>query len=55
MDGNFRVLSRNEHFMGVRQEVLHDYYKPSESSGGGGGSSHSSGGGGSHGGGGHSF
>lgn len=55
MDGNFRVLSRNEHFIGVRHEVLHDYYKPSESSGGGGGSSHSSGGGGSHGGGGHSF
>lgn len=54
MGGNFRVLSRHEQFMGVRHEVLHDYYKPSESSGGG-GSSHSSGGGGSHGGGGHSF
>lgn len=55
MGDNFKVLSRQEHFMGVRHEVLHDYYKPSESSGGGGGSSHSSGGGGSHGGGGHSF
>lgn len=54
MGDNFKVISRQEHFMGVRHEVLHDYYKPSESSGGG-GSSHSSGGGGSHGGGGHSF
>ena len=51
---NFQVLSRNSHFMGHREEVIHDFYKPSESSGGGGGG-HSSGGGGSHGGGGHGF
>ncbi len=53
MDERFKILSRQEHFMGVRHEVLHDYYKSDSSSGGG--SSHSSGGGGSHGGGGHSF
>ncbi|MDO5448576.1 MAG: TPM domain-containing protein [Clostridia bacterium] len=48
----FSVLSKNDTFLGHREEVIHDFYKQ-QSSGGGGG--HSSGGGGSHGGGGHGF
>ena len=50
----FNVLSKNDTFLGHREEVIHDFYKQ-ESSGGGGGGGHSSGGGGSHGGGGHGF
>lgn len=50
---SFEVLDRQEHFMGVRHEVMLGYYADTGS--GGGGSSHSSGGGGSHGGGGHGF
>lgn len=49
----FNVLSKNDTFLGHREEVIHDFYKQESSGGGGGG--HSSGGGGSHGGGGHGF
>lgn len=55
MDGGLAVHEKNVIPMGVRTEVIPDFYKQQSSSGGGGGSFHSSGGGGSHGGGGHGF
>ncbi len=54
MEGGMSVKSRSSIPMGVRTEVIHDFYKQQSSSGGG-GSSHMSGGGVSHGGGGHGF
>lgn len=52
MGSSFEVENSNTMFMGVRHEVLHNYYADNDS---GGGSSHISGGGISHGGGGRGF
>ncbi len=52
MGSSFEVVDSNTMFMGIRHEVLHDYYADNDS---GGGSSHMSGGGVSHGGGGRGF
>ncbi len=51
MGSSFEVENSNTMFMGIRHEVLHDYYADNDS----GGSSHMSGGGISHGGGGRGF
>ena len=51
MGSSFEVENTNTIFMGIRHEVLHNYYADNDS----GGSSHMSGGGVSHGGGGHGF
>ena len=51
MGSSFEVENSNTMFMGIRHEVLHDYYADNDS----GGSSHVSGGGISHGGGGRGF
>ena len=53
MGGGLAVKKKNVIPLGVRTEVIHDFYK--QESSGGGGSSHMSGGGVSHGGGGHGF
>lgn len=52
INNSFEVNSATPIFLGIHEEVIHDFYKESSSSGG---SSHMSSGGVSHGGGGHSF
>ncbi|MDD6807649.1 MAG: TPM domain-containing protein [Oscillospiraceae bacterium] len=52
INSSFEVNSVTPIFLGIHEEVIHDFYKESSS---GGGSSHMSSGGVSHGGGGHSF
>jgi len=55
MERGFKVKSRDEVFLGCRDEVLYGYYRQDTSSSGGGGGSHRSSGGISHGGGGRKF
>lgn len=53
MGSSFAVENSNTMFMGIRHEVMHDYYADNDNNGGG--SSHISSGGVSHGGGGRGF